>query len=128
MKRELFWFGVVGLTAMAAHLGSVALLLVPLGVSPLLANIYGFLLAFQISHAGHRHLTFRRGDVPAAQSRGRFFMVAVGSFALNEAMFALLLHFTTLDYRVALAIVLVAVAALTFLLARKWAFADRSPA
>jgi hypothetical protein len=38
-------------------------------------------------------------------------------------MYALLLHFTELDYRVALAVVLVAVAALTFVSARQWAFA-----
>lgn len=128
MKRELFWFGVVGLTAMAVHLGSVVLLLVPLGVPPLLANVFGFLLAFQVSHAGHRRLTFRRGDVPAARSRGRFFLVALGSFALNEAMYAALLRYTALDYRIALAIVLVAVAVLTYLTARQWAFARREPA
>jgi putative flippase GtrA len=128
MTRELFWFGVVGVSAMAVHLASVALLLVPMGLSPLLANVVGFLLAVQVSHAGHRHLTFRRGDVPASRSRGRFFIVAGGSFLVNEAMYAALLHFTGLDYRVALVIVLVAVAALTYVAARQWAFADRKPA
>lgn len=128
MRRELFWFGVVGVSAMAVHLASVALLLVPMGLSPLLANVVGFLLAFQVSHAGHRHLTFRRGDAPASRSRGRFFLVAAGSFVVNEAMYAALLHYTGLDYRVALAIVLVAVAALTFVAARQWAFASREPA
>ncbi len=123
MTRELFWFGVVGVSAMAVHLASVALLLVPLGLPPLLANVVGFLLAFQVSHAGHRRLTFRRGDLPAARSRGRFFIVAVGSFVANEALYAVLLHTTGLDYRVALAIVLVAVAVLTYVAARQWAFA-----
>lgn len=123
MTRELFWFGVVGVSAMAVHLASVALLLVPMGLSPLVANVVGFLLAFQVSHAGHRHLTFRRGDVPASRSRGRFFLVAVGSFLVNEALYALLLHYTALDYRIALAIVLVAVAVLTYVAARQWAFA-----
>ena len=46
MTRQLFWFGVVGVTAMLVHLGSVALILVPLGLTPLLANIIGFLVAF----------------------------------------------------------------------------------
>lgn len=123
MTRELFWFGVVGVSAMAVHLASVALLLVPMGLSPLLANVVGFLLAFQVSHAGHRRLTFRRGDLPASRSRSRFFLVAVGSFLVNEALYALLLHYTGLDYRIALAIVLVAVAVLTYVAARQWAFA-----
>lgn len=124
MKRELFWFGVVGVTAMLAHLGSVALMLVPLGLAPLLANILGFLLAFQVSHYGHRHFTFRDQETTAASSRGRFFLVALLSFAVNEVLYWVLLRYTALDYRVALAMVLVAVALLTFVLARHWAFAS----
>lgn len=124
MKRELFWFGVVGVTAMLVHLGSVTLLLVPLGLPPLLANVIGFLLAFQVSHAGHHRLTFVAADAPVSRSRKRFFLVALTSFAVNELMYAGLLHYTDLDYRTALAIVLFAVAALTFVSARSWAFAS----
>ena len=123
--KQLFWFGVVGVTAMLVHLGTVSLLFVPWGLHPLIANLLGFLIAFQVSHAGHRALTFRPSTATASAShtRLRFFAVAVGSFLVNEAMYAGLLHFTALDYRVALAIVLVVVAALTFFLARNWAFA-----
>ena len=124
MTHQLFWFGVVGVTAMLVHLGSVALVLVPLGLTPLLANIIGFLLAFQVSHAGHRRFTFQDNDLPVSQSRGRFFLVALMSFAVNEVMYWGLLRYTQLDYRMALAIVLIAVAALTFVLARYWAFAS----
>ena len=122
MTRELFWFGVVGVTAMLVHLGSVALIFVPLGMSPLMANVLGFLIAFQVSHAGHRRLTFSQQDAPASRSRLRFFGVALLSFAVNEMMYWVLLRYTALDYRVALAIVLLAVAALTFAAARYWAF------
>jgi putative flippase GtrA len=90
----------------------------------LLANIIGFLLAFQVSHSGHRRFTFQDQESPASSSRGRFFLVALLSFAVNEVLFGLLLRFTTLDYRIALGMVLVAVAALTFVLARYWAFAS----
>ena len=126
MKRQLFWFGVVGVSAMLVHLATVALVLVPLGVPPLLANCAGFLVAFQVSHAGHRRFTFQDGSESASlssasTSRLRFFGVALASFGINE----LLLRYTTLDYRLALALVLVLVAALTFVLARNWAFASR---
>jgi putative flippase GtrA len=47
------------------------------------------------------------------------------SFVINELMYAALLHFTHLDYRLALAMVLIAVAALTFFSARNWAFASQ---
>lgn len=123
MKRELFWFGVVGMSAMLVHLGMVWLL-VPAGLPPLAANVIGFLVAFQVSHAGHHRLTFGTAQAPAVRSRQRFFIVALASFALNELMYAALLHFTVLDYRIALVIVLIAIAALTFVSARRWAFAS----
>lgn len=123
MSRQLFWFGVVGVSAMLVHLGSVALLLVPLGLPPLIANLFGFLLAFQVSHVGHHRFTFGDAHAPIARSRQRFFLVALTSFAVNELIYAALLRFTELDYRLALAIVLIAVAALTFVSARRWAFA-----
>lgn len=128
MKRQLFWFGVVGISAMLVHLGSVVLVLVPLGLTPLIANVAGFLVAFQVSHAGHRRLTFQATQAPASRSRLRFFMVATISFAINECLYWLLLRYTSLDYRMALACVLVIVAALTFFAARNWAFAQQGAA
>lgn len=128
MKRQLFWFGVVGVSAMLVHLGSVALVLVPLGLAPLIANVAGFLLAFQVSHAGHRRFTFQTAQAPASHSRLRFFIVASTSFAVNECLYWLLLRYTDLDYRLALACVLVVVAALTFFTARNWAFAEQGAA
>ena len=126
--KQLFWFGVVGVTAMLVHLGCVAFILVPAGLDPLAANVLAFLIAFQVSHSGHRRLTFAASSLtaPASQSRLRFFAVAMGSFAINELMYWALLRFTNLDYRLALAIVLILVSAMTFFLARNWAFSERS--
>lgn len=128
MKRELFWFGVVGLSALAAHYLLVSYLLVPFGLAPLVANVIAFLLAFQVSYWGHRRLTFRATGVAHRQALPRFFAVACLSFAVNEAMYFALLHYTPLDYRSALLIVLFAVAALTFLLGKLWAFAEGAAA
>ncbi len=123
MTRQLFWFGVVGVSAMAVHFAAVAGLLVPLGQSPLVANVGGFLIAFQVSYWGHRRLTFQ-ADVAHRQAMPRFFAIACLSFAVNEAMYFVLLRYTPLDYRVALLIVLVLVAALTFVLSKLWAFSE----
>lgn len=122
MKRELFWFGVVGLSALAVHFCLVSLLLVPLGMAALHANIVGFLLAFQVSYWGHRSLTFQVRHLPHLQAMPRFFAVACLSFAVNETLYFLLLRYTLLDYRLALLIVLFAVALLTFVLGKLWAF------
>ncbi|MDB6060653.1 MAG: GtrA family protein [Verrucomicrobiaceae bacterium] len=120
MITQLARFGAVGIAAMAVHWIIVALL-VPFGIAPLIANIIGFAIAFNVSYFGHRNWTFNSA---AAHSNTftRFLTVAIASFLLNEAMYSLLLRFTALDYRVALFIVLGAVAALTFVLSRYWAF------
>jgi putative flippase GtrA len=122
VKRELFWFAVVGVSALLVHYGLVTLLLVPLGLAPLLANVIGFLLAFQVSYWGHRRLTFRAGNVAHSQALPRFFAVAALSFCVNETLYFLLLNYTQLNYRSALLIVLFTVALLTFVLGKLWAF------
>lgn len=128
MSRTLFWFGVVGCLAMSVHFSLVAWVLVPWGLSPLLANIFGFLIAFIVSYWGHRLKTFQASDVPHGSALPRFFLVALLSFAVNECLYYLLLRYSPLDYRSALLLVLVAVASLTLLLGRFWAFKARSPA
>jgi putative flippase GtrA len=122
MMAQLARFGLVGVTAMAVH-WIVVWLLVPLGIAPLLANLIGFATAFNVSYLGHRNWTFA-SDRAHGTTFWRFLTVALSSFAINEALYFVLLKF--LDYRIALIIVLVAVAALTFVASKLWAF--RSPA
>lgn len=111
----------VGTAAALVHL-TVVSAIVPLGPAPLAANIVGFLLAFMVSFAGHWRLTFRDSGARLAVALKRFFAVSVLSFALNESLYAALLRWSPLDYRWALALVLVIVAALTFALSKRWAF------
>ena len=121
--KQLLHFGGVGGLAAATHY-LVVLLLVGVGLHPLLANVFAFLTAFQVSYFGHRHLTFADSAAGLAHSQTlpRFFLVAVSSFLLNEVMFAALLKYTALPYQLSLGIVLVLVAGLTFVLSRVFAF------
>ena len=112
----------VGAVAFAAHFFSV-ILLVPLGVPPLVANVAAFFGAFAVSLTGHALFTFRAPRRRTGVALRRFAVVAVAGFAVNEASYAALLVDTTLDYRVALLLVLGAVAVLTYVAARDWAFA-----
>lgn len=118
MIAQLTRFGIVGGAAMAVH-WLVVTLLVPAGLAPLGANAIGFGVAFNVSYLGHRNWTFA-GAHAHRTAFWRFLAVALTSFALNEVLYALLLRW--LEYRLALALVLVAVAALTFALSRLWAF------
>ena len=122
MKLQLVKFGCIGTVAAAVHMGVVALL-VPFGLHPLLANIFGFCTAFNVSYFGHRYWTFgnttRLGHIT---SMTRFWWVAVSSFAINESLFFVLLTYTSLYYLVALFVVLIVVVPITFLLSKTWAF------
>ncbi|KAA0874352.1 GtrA family protein [Nitrincola tapanii] len=122
MLRQLLRFGGVGMTALVLH-WCVVLLLVPFGMAPLVANVFAFLLAFQVSYFGHRILTFGAQAIPHRQTFPRFASVAGLSFLVNESLYAILLTWTPLGYQWALLLVLALVAALTFVLSRYWAFA-----
>ena len=123
--REVVAFGAVGGAAFLVHFAVVAVT-VPLGVVPLLANVFGFLAAFAVSFVGHARWSFPAEGRPVAAALKRFAAVAVSGFVLNEIGYAGLLRVTSLDYRVALFIVLCAVAGLTWLAGRYWAFAHRA--
>jgi putative flippase GtrA len=114
-------FAAVGGLALLVHFATVAAL-VPFGVSPLLANVFGFLAALTVSFAGHSRWSFPAPERDIAVAASRFVAVAVAGFALNEATYAVLLSRTTLDYRVASIVVLAGVAGLTWLASRHWAF------
>ncbi|MDQ7969153.1 MAG: GtrA family protein [Oxalicibacterium faecigallinarum] len=129
MKFEELWriarFGVVGLTAAGVHYWTVIALVELLQIAPLHANVGGFVVAFWFSYFGHRYWTFSDtvGHQPGQrQSFLRFLLVAVLGFLMNAFLFFLFLHYTDIPYYVALAIVVLTVAAMTYVLSRLWAF------
>jgi len=129
MKLAELWriarFGVVGLTAAAVHYWTVVALVELLGIAPLRANVGGFIVAFWVSYFGHRYWTFSDTvDRQAGQTQSflRFLSVAVLGFMMNEFLFFLLLHYTGMPYYIALAIVVLTVAVMTYVLSRLWAF------
>ena len=124
--RRLRRFVLVGASAALVHLLAAAVC-VRLGLHPLAANVVAFHVAFVVSYIGQSRLTFADRIVSMRDGLPRFLAVSYLGFATNEAMYALLLAYTRLHYLVALAGVLVAVAAMTFLLSRAWAFRERGP-
>lgn len=128
MIRRIAWFVVVGCMAAAVHLGTVVALVSGFGWQPLVANIVAWLAAFCVSFSGHWHLTFPRSGSPLARAAQRFFLISLAGFIVNESMYAVLLHLTgTHWYAVVLFFVLVAVAAITYVLSSRWAFRGTGP-
>ncbi|MDT8997841.1 GtrA family protein [Paucibacter sp. APW11] len=122
--RSLLWFGAVGASAAAVHFAVVWWLVERFGWPALAANVAGFALAFCVSFTGHHRFSFAAQEAKASQALPRFALVAGLGFVSNELMYALLLRLG-LEYRLALLLVLVAVAAMTWLLSRHWAFKGR---
>ena len=89
---------------------------------PLKANLVGWLVAFSVSFLGHFSLTFRGHGAGWVQAASRFFLISAGGFAINEAAYAVLLRWSGHRYDLVLAAVLVAVAGVTYVLSRHWAF------
>jgi putative flippase GtrA len=89
---------------------------------PELANALGFVVAFVVSFAGHRWLSFQDAGTSLLTSLGRFAVTALASFAGNEVVFVILLRGLGWPSLLALFVALVLAAGQTFLLSRFWAF------
>jgi putative flippase GtrA len=89
---------------------------------PELANGLGFVVAFFVSFAGHRQLSFRDAGTTVAQSFMRFVVTALAGFASNEMLFVLLLRGLGWPSLLALLLALILAAGQTFVLSRFWAF------
>ena len=120
MSASTFWFLAVGGTAALVHMGVFALM--QGHMLPELANALGFVIAFGVSFAGHRWLSFKDATTSVRTSLGRFAVTALAGFASNELIFALLLRVAGLPALVALFVALVFAAGQTFLFSRFWAF------
>jgi putative flippase GtrA len=123
--RRIVHFIGVGSAAAAVHFVVVIAGVQGLDFHPLLANVWGWLVAFLVSFAGHHRLTFADQDAPIWQAMRRFFLISAAGFAVNEGLYALTLILGGMDYRAALFLVLLAVAVLTYLVSKAWAFAGR---
>ena len=120
MSASTFWFLAVGGTAAATHMGVFALAQVHLW--PEVANALGFVVAFFVSFAGHRLLSFKDAGTTMGTSFRRFAVTALAGFASNELVFVLLLRGLGLPSLLALFLALLFAAGQTFVLSRFWAF------
>jgi putative flippase GtrA len=120
--REFATFTIVGTAAAGLNLVVVAGT-VPLGVSPLVANVVGFLLAFALSFVGHARWSFPAAGRSVGLALRRFAALSVLGFGLNEACYAGALSWTQLDYRLALVAIVTCLGLLKLLASKHWAFA-----
>ena len=123
MRTQLkngFWFIVVGTAAALTHM--LVFALTHDVIWPELANAMGFCVAFFVSFAGHRRLSFADGQTSLWQSLRRFAVTALGGFVTNELLFVLLYRALDWPSGFALFAALVVASGQTFVLSRYWAF------
>lgn len=118
-------FALVGLSAAAMHYSLAVAGVMFLRLSPLASNVCGYVAALLVSYLGQSRFTFASAARPP-QTVLRFVTVSLSGFVLNYVSYAALLRWTTLDYRIALLLVLIGVAGLTYLTLSKWVFAKRT--
>lgn len=120
MSASSFWFLAVGGAAALTHMGVFAL--AQHDMLPELANALGFVIAFFVSFAGHRLLSFKDAGTSLRTSLARFAVTALAGFASNELIFSLLLRTVGMPALLALFAALVFAAGQTFVFSRFWAF------
>ncbi len=120
MSASTFWFLLVGAAAAATHMAVFSV--VQPYLWPELANAVGFCIAFFVSFAGHRLLSFTDARTSVGTSLGRFALTALAGFASNEIAFTLLLRALHWPALLALLAALLIAAGQTYLLSRFWAF------
>ena len=110
-------FALVGLSATFTHIGFAWLILFwqPLA-NPFLVNSAGYALGFFVSYFGHRYLTFR-----TTGSMGRFLLVVIAGFGLNNLLVALLLAVSASSF-LAILVATATVPVLTYVASSRWVF------
>lgn len=119
---QLIRFGIVGSCAALVNMLMVIWQVESFKTNPLIANIFAFLVAFNISYVGHRYWSFAKTSLRHKESIVRFLVVATMSFILNEGLFFIFLNLLHLQYIFALLLVLIIVPLFTFISSKFWAF------
>lgn len=120
--RQLIRFGMVGASAATVHF-SIVISLVEVGLmQPLIANVVGFLVAFQVSYWGHRYWTFHETSALHRIALPKLLLVASSGFAANESLFYIFTVVFNLPYPLALFLILSILPAINFTLSKLWVF------
>ena len=122
-RRQGLRFVVVGAAATAVHVAVAVALVEAVALSPFWANVPAFLIAFLVSYFGNLCWTFQvKGQ--HRKRMPRFLSITLLAFGLNQLIVHVVVDRLGLDYRLALALVVLTVPPLVFLAGRAFAFAD----
>jgi len=114
-------FGLVGGAATAAHMGTTVFLVELFALNPVLASTLGVCVSFWFSYYGHQMFSFAvERDHKAYLVR--FMCASAIAFALNISVVSVNNYVLHLPYYFALAVLMVAIPATSYLFSRFWVF------
>lgn len=120
LVRQLFFFGIVGVSATLTHYLVALSSHNYLGFNLYFANLSGYCSAVAISYFGHGKLTFQRElKWPVFF---RFVLVSLTSLGLSQGILWVLATQSTLHHAISLAIVVCIIPVITFLLSKIWVY------
>ncbi len=126
--QQALRFGLVGLLATGLHVGVFITLIEWAGFTPLLSNLWAWLLAFGLSFFGHFHWTFAHdaSNRTARDALPRFLLVSLFGLGLNSCIVILVVNLADWPYGFAAALMATVVPATLFVISKWWAFARPS--
>jgi putative flippase GtrA len=121
LLQQVPLFAIVGAAATLTHVIAALGARELADLSPMGANFVGYLCAVGVSYLGNARFTFRRAVLHGPQF-ARFVVVSLAGLALTQGLTWLLVEQMGWSFSAGLAVVAVAVPALSFVLQRLWAF------
>ncbi|WP_237272742.1 GtrA family protein [Sulfitobacter sp. M220] len=118
---QLGRFAIVGLAATLTHVAVALLTTYQFALSPLQANLAGFIVAVALSFQGHLRVTFQV-KAPQQYHLYRFVVLSLASLAISSLITAVGTR-NGGDMRLVMAFVALIVPVASFFIARLWAFA-----
>jgi len=122
LKKQILNFLIIGALASIANF-VIVIAIVHLEIAkPLIANLFAYLIAFNISYFGHRFLTFSTTTQSHKKAASQFFINVMIGLTLNELIYYILLHILHIQYLIALFITMGLVAIYTFVVSKFFIF------
>lgn len=121
LVQQMLRFASVGVVAACVHFCCVIFLVQMGWLTPLIANIFAFIIAFQLSYWGHRLWTFTGSSVLHKIALPKLLFIQCNVLLISEFIFYIFLSYG-IPYQIALFITLTILPVLTFVSNKFWVF------
>jgi putative flippase GtrA len=120
LLRQVFYFGVVGISATLTNYFIAVLAFEYVGLNIYTSQFVGYIFAVTVSLFGHSKLTFQTQLTSSVFTR--FMVVSLTTLVFSEILLLFIERLLVLSHRISLLIVVIIIPVITFLLSKLWVF------